>query len=46
VTISKLAATQTGLGEVERPVTEAEAIEKAAAAFKQYAPKLMAVWRA
>jgi hypothetical protein len=41
-TIYKLAARQTWTGEVEA-ATEAEAIEKAAAKFKQYAPRLMAV---
>jgi hypothetical protein len=44
-TISKLAAGQTWIGEVEA-TTEVEAIEKAAAKFKQYGPKLMAVRRA
>jgi len=43
-TIYKLAAKQTRVGEVEA-ATEAEANEKAAAEFKQYAAKLMAVRR-
>jgi hypothetical protein len=43
-TIYKLAAKQTRVGEVEA-ATEAEALEKAAAQFKQYAAKLMAVRR-
>jgi hypothetical protein len=43
-TIDKLAAKQTWIGEVEA-ATEAEAIEKAAAEFKQYAAKLYAVRR-
>ena len=42
--IYKLAAKQISLGEVEA-ATEAEAIEKAAAEFKQYAAKLMALRR-
>jgi hypothetical protein len=42
--VYKLAAKQTWIGEVDA-VTEAEAIEKAAAEFKQYAAKLMAVPR-
>jgi hypothetical protein len=41
-TIYKLAASQAWIGEVE---TSTEAVEKAAAEFKQYAPKLMAVRR-
>jgi hypothetical protein len=41
-TIYKLAAGQTWIGEVDA-TDEREAIEKAAAEFKQYAPKLMAV---
>jgi len=40
-TIYKLAARQQRLGTVEA-ATESEAIEEAAAEFKQYAPKLMA----
>lgn len=40
----KLAAKQTWIGEVEA-VTEAEAIDKAAAEFSQYAAKLMAIRR-
>jgi hypothetical protein len=44
-TIYKLAARQTWIGEVEA-ATKAEAVEKAAAEFKLYAPKLMAVRRA
>ena len=43
-TIYKLAAKQTWLGLVEA-TDEREAVEKAAAEFKQYAPKLMAVPR-
>jgi hypothetical protein len=43
-TIYKLAAGQIWVGEVEA-ATEAEAIEKAATEFNQYAPKLMAVPR-
>ena len=42
--IYKLAAKQTWIGEVEA-ATEAEAIEKTAAEFKQYAAKLYAVRR-
>ena len=42
--IYKLAAKQTWIGEVEA-TTEAEAIEKAAVEFRQYAAKLMAVRR-
>jgi hypothetical protein len=37
-------ARHTWIGEVDA-ATEAEAVEKAAADFKQYAPKLMAVPR-
>jgi hypothetical protein len=43
-TIYKLAAKQIRVGEVEA-ATEAEAVEKAAAEFKQHAAKLMAVRR-
>jgi hypothetical protein len=42
--IYKLAAGQTWIGEVDA-ATEAEAVEKAALEFKQYAAKLMAVPR-
>jgi hypothetical protein len=31
-------------GRASQAATEAEAVEKAAAQFKPYAPKLMAVW--
>jgi len=43
-TIYKIAAKQTWIGEVEAG-DEREAIEKAAAEFKQHASKLMAVRR-
>jgi hypothetical protein len=43
-TIYKIAAKQVWIGTVEA-ATEAEAIEKAAAEFKQYAAKLMVVRR-
>jgi hypothetical protein len=43
-TIYKIAAKQVWIGTVEA-AAEAEAIEKAAAEFKQYAAKLMAVRR-
>jgi hypothetical protein len=43
-TIEELAAKQTWLGVVEA-TDEREVVEKAAAEFKQYAPKLMAVPR-
>jgi hypothetical protein len=42
--IYKLAARQTWIGEVDA-ADEREAVDKAAAEFKQYAPKLMAVRR-
>jgi hypothetical protein len=45
-TIYTLAGRQTWIGEVEASTdAEAEAVEKAAADFKQHAPKLMAVSR-